>query len=356
MPTISVIVPVYKVEPYLHRCVDSILNQTYTDFELILVDDGSPDGCPAICDEYAAKDSRVIVIHQPNGGVSHARNAGLDIAQGEYIAFVDSDDYIHTQMLNVSYRQAIETGLDLVSFGFHLISQRDAAPNGGGSLHTIVFGNADDRKNYLLEKAQHKRGSWSAWAFLFKTKMIQDNAIRFCTMCNNFAEDMGFVLNCLTCTNGIAEIDDRLYYYEDARETSMMNKSRGICRLNDVNEVARSVEPYYMRCFGHDGFCLIHHAIITNQLIFARGAKHLKLAVNSVSAKDFFHQYCKEFFLSTNGQSIPNKHFPYDYLRRCYDRFLFDENYSRLIIDEIVAWPFLHFRRILRRMSKCLRN
>lgn len=98
-PTISVIVPVYNVEPYLHECVDSILSQTFTDFELILVDDGSPDNCGAICDEYAAKDSRIVVIHQENGGLSAARNAGIDIMRGEHVTFVDSDDLIHSQTL-----------------------------------------------------------------------------------------------------------------------------------------------------------------------------------------------------------------------------------------------------------------
>jgi len=96
MPKISVIVPVYKVEKYIHRCVDSILGQTFTDFELILVDDGSPDNCPAICDEYAAKDGRVRVVHKQNGGLSSARNAGLEIANGKYILFCDSDDYVST--------------------------------------------------------------------------------------------------------------------------------------------------------------------------------------------------------------------------------------------------------------------
>ena len=98
MPLISVIVPVYKVEPYLHRCVDSILCQTYQNLEIILIDDGSPDRCGAICDEYAAKDSRILVIHQENGGLGAARNAGLDICTGEYIAFVDSDDYLEDSM------------------------------------------------------------------------------------------------------------------------------------------------------------------------------------------------------------------------------------------------------------------
>ncbi len=104
---ISVVVPVYNVESYLHRCVDSILAQTFTNFELILVDDGSPDGCPAICDEYAEKDSRVVVIHQANGGLSAARNAGIDWAfansDSQWIMFVDSDDWIHTRMLELTY-------------------------------------------------------------------------------------------------------------------------------------------------------------------------------------------------------------------------------------------------------------
>ena len=109
MPEISVIVPVYRVEPYLRRCVDSILSQTFTDFELILVDDGSPDNCGAICDEYTLKDSRVRVIHKQNGGLSDARNAGIDIAQGNYLTFVDSDDWIHKDYLSYLYLAATES-------------------------------------------------------------------------------------------------------------------------------------------------------------------------------------------------------------------------------------------------------
>ena len=112
MPQITVIVPVYKVEPYLRRCVDSILNQSFTDFELVLVDDGSPDGCGAICDEYAAADSRVHVIHQENGGLSAARNAGIDRAfadsDSEWLAFVDSDDWVHPQYLALLHAAALE--------------------------------------------------------------------------------------------------------------------------------------------------------------------------------------------------------------------------------------------------------
>lgn len=95
---LSVIVPVYKVEPFLKRCVDSIIHQTYKNLEIILVDDGSPDNCGAICDEYANKDDRIKVIHKENGGQSSARNVGIAIAKGDYIAFVDSDDWIDSDM------------------------------------------------------------------------------------------------------------------------------------------------------------------------------------------------------------------------------------------------------------------
>ena len=111
MDLISVIVPVYKVEKYLHKCVDSILAQTYTNLEIILVDDGSPDNCGKICDEYAAKDSRIKVIHQQNGGLSAARNAGLDIATGNYLAFIDSDDYIDNNYIECMAKRLCDGNL-----------------------------------------------------------------------------------------------------------------------------------------------------------------------------------------------------------------------------------------------------
>ena len=117
-PEISVIVPVYRVEKYLNDCIDSILAQTFADFELILVDDGTPDSCPALCDAAAARDSRIRVIHQKNRGLSGARNAGLDIARGRWAAFVDSDDMLLPQALEKAHSTAEKTGADVVLYGF----------------------------------------------------------------------------------------------------------------------------------------------------------------------------------------------------------------------------------------------
>ncbi|MDE6865123.1 MAG: glycosyltransferase [Alistipes sp.] len=117
-PKISIIVPVYKVERYLPQCLDSILGQTFDDWECILVDDGSPDGCPQLCDEYAARDPRFRVIHRENGGLSAARNSGLRVARGEYIGFVDSDDWVAPQMFERLYRLITEHGTDMAQVGY----------------------------------------------------------------------------------------------------------------------------------------------------------------------------------------------------------------------------------------------
>ena len=110
---ISVIVPIYKVEQYLDQCIESVVKQTYRNLEIILVDDGSPDNCPAMCDEWAKKDKRIKVIHKENGGLSDARNAGLDIATGEFIGFVDSDDYIHSEMYEKMHTALVKESADL---------------------------------------------------------------------------------------------------------------------------------------------------------------------------------------------------------------------------------------------------
>ncbi len=117
-PCLSIIVPVYKVEPYLAKCIESIISQTFQDWELILIDDGSPDACPAICDSYAVQDARIRAIHQPNAGVSAARNRGLELARGGYIAFVDSDDYLAPNCYSRVFEAMAGAGAEMGIFGF----------------------------------------------------------------------------------------------------------------------------------------------------------------------------------------------------------------------------------------------
>ena len=161
-PLISVIVPIYAVEDYLRECVDSILAQTWENFELILVDDGSPDNCGAICDGYAARDDRVRVIHQENGGVSAARNAGLDIASGDYISFIDGDDTVAPRFLeclasaDADIAQcgfAYDVGELADSAGFEYIDGREMALRmyGDGDVAYVVVWNKLWRRESLRE-------------------------------------------------------------------------------------------------------------------------------------------------------------------------------------------------------------
>ena len=146
MPEISVIVPVYKAEQYLDRCVKSILEQTYPDFELILVDDGSPDGSPILCDKWAEKDSRVHVIHKKNGGASSARNAGLAIAKGKWVFFSDSDDWIDNKALETLYRMVNEYGVSMAIGRIQVVEEnidRNAALN--ENIYMLSLENLLDR-------------------------------------------------------------------------------------------------------------------------------------------------------------------------------------------------------------------
>ena len=158
-PLVSVIVPVYKVEPYLRRCLDSIVRQTYKNLEIILVDDGSPDGCPAICDEYAAKDSRIVVVHKENGGLSDARNAGLEIAKGEYISFVDSDDWVADVYIEALWTALESQKAELAVCNYHVTE----------SSYTLKISDCDYKPSEVLEPVQAVKKLWSKDAVAFVT-------------------------------------------------------------------------------------------------------------------------------------------------------------------------------------------
>lgn len=170
-PLISVIVPVYKVEQYLERCVKSIINQTYSNLEIILVDDGSPDNCPAICDNYTCLDKRIKVFHKENGGLSDARNAGLEIATGEYITFVDSDDWISDNCIEVLYNSCCQYAAD--------ISIIDTVETDGTKKYENSFSAGLSMQHiYTPEEAMYviftQSGfNTSAWAKLYKYELIQ---------------------------------------------------------------------------------------------------------------------------------------------------------------------------------------
>lgn len=189
MSKISVIVPVYKVEKYLSQCVDSVFAQTITDWELILVDDGSPDRSGAICDEYAAIDQRVKVIHKPNGGVSSARNLGIELASGEWLCFLDSDDWFCETYLEDFGIEEDKSDVDLYMQGFHIIDKNCVTKQG-----------VLDYKVNVIEGAERSNILNSACYKLYRKKIIDENKLFFIVGCS-YGEDHLFTLKYLSIIN-----------------------------------------------------------------------------------------------------------------------------------------------------------
>lgn len=216
MPMISIITPVYNVEKYIHRCIGSILAQSFSDFELILVDDGSPDGCGAICDAYAAQDPRVVVLHQENRGQAAARNRALDIARGEYIAFVDSDDWIHPQFLEVLYRNIRENQGDVSVCGYRKVTEM--IPFQEVQLSTEVLSGKDFVQMGLTGKIPNR--VWLLCDKLFRRECFEH--IRMPE--GRINEDNATVYKVLYEARRVAFCDEILYYYF-YNETSTVNQA-----------------------------------------------------------------------------------------------------------------------------------
>lgn len=225
MPAVSIIIPVYRVENKIRRCLDSILEQTFTDFECILVDDGSPDQSGIICDEYTGKDKRFKVIHQQNAGVSVARNTGLAAAQGEYITFVDSDDYVLADFLEKLYMEIEEHRADISFCNYYSVSA-----DGGFTeqKHGYSRGYILERNGIQDELLEHIRcndnttGYFSLWNKMFSKQLITDNNILLDSKMS-FGEDMMFVLKSFEHCNRIVFVEKCLYCYEQL-ESGLFNK------------------------------------------------------------------------------------------------------------------------------------
>lgn len=297
-PEISIIVPVYKVEQYLARCIDSILAQSFTDFELILVDDGSPDGCPAICDEYAAKDERIHVIHKGNGGVSSARNAGLDAAKGEYISFCDADDYWESSWLESLYTSISSKNADCVSACYTLVDEDgltlEIRSRSSGDYYFVT---CEDKTKFIATKIICNALGWEVCVRLFRSEIIRQKHIRFCEKCENFAEDMGFVLEYTLCSASAVCIANSGYYYVQ-RNDSMMHKSVEEVKLNSMNEISLQVGKRFFSIVGEDvaksQFPIVHFLIMNCQYCKITNSPHYPYLGREIKKIQNEHWYFRQ--------------------------------------------------------------
>ena len=234
----SVIVPVYKVEGYLEQCVESVLQQTYTDFELILVDDGSPDRCPEMCDELAEKDSRIKVLHKENGGASSARNAGLDIASGEYIMFLDSDDYWNDENALQEVYDKAKFGTDIVIFGctdWDIHTNKKVVSRSSYNQEIMQSNDKNMILHYLLSEKKLPGGST---VFMTRRKIIERNSIAFKEGINS--EDYDWVLEVFLNADSFAAIDNPFYTYRKGRIGSITT----VPNMKTINGIIYTVEKW----------------------------------------------------------------------------------------------------------------
>ena len=229
MAKVSVIIPIYKVEKYLSRCLDSVVNQTLEDIEIVLVDDGSPDSCPEICDRYAKKDSRIKVIHKKNEGLGYARNSGMLIATGEYIAFLDSDDYVSKDMYEKVYSELKRTDADCCVTGYVVKKDSGDEIHKENPLGTAVYESDDIITKVLAgmlgskpDQARDTDVGMSVWKCVYRKELLQDKGILFPSERELISEDIIFQIRVLSQVKRVCTLSEVMYYYcENANSQSL---------------------------------------------------------------------------------------------------------------------------------------
>ena len=275
----SIIIPIYGVEAYLPACVESVLNQTFSDYEVILVDDGSPDGCGAICDAYVKKDPRFRVIHKENGGLSSARNAGLEIARGEYVYFLDSDDTIDPKLLE-TVAPIMASGADQVIFQSVRVKDDGSSFVGRRNIcGSFLLDTPQKVFSYLRNTLIPCKVTWSACTSVFSLQNIRKYRQTFRDNREIFAEDMQFSL-CYACHAKRIESIDCCFYHYRIRESSIMDVQKTRSNLGRIHILARTVLEWY-RQFDDcrllsEQFGDLYYHLIAGQFLYGLWSSGLK--------------------------------------------------------------------------------
>ena len=232
---VSAIIPIYNVEKYLDRCIESVVNQTYCNLEIILVDDGSPDNCPQMCDEWAARDSRIKVIHKQNAGLGMARNTGIDHATGTYICFFDSDDYVEPELVEKAYHAAVEYDADMVCYGVNFVNAAGLKTWSLSPVESRVYRGEEVLNDFLpkLVGDDPKTGevfgfTMTAWSTMFSMRCIQRNGWRFVSEREIISEDFYSILKLCSDVEMVCSLSVPLYNYcqNDSSVSRVYRKDR----------------------------------------------------------------------------------------------------------------------------------
>lgn len=243
---VSVVLPIYGVEKYLDRCINSIVHQSYTNLEIILVDDGSTDNCPQICDDWARKDPRIKVIHKINAGLGMARNTGIEHATGEYICFFDSDDYVALDTIEKAYTLAKTESADMVVFGLTNVDKNGRPLNSiVPETKKITYAGNEVQSVFLpdliatVQDSQCRNLYMSAWLCLYSMKMIRENHWRFASERDIISEDVYSLLCLYRHVNRVSVLCEPFYYYcengASLSHTYRADRFERICHFHETS-------------------------------------------------------------------------------------------------------------------------
>lgn len=303
MPKVTVVVPVYNVEAYVGKCIDSILEQSFSDFELILVDDGSTDSGGKICDRYAEKDGRIRVIHQKNEGLGGARNTGIKAAVGVYLLFVDSDDTIAPHTIEATYSKAVETNADMVVFGFQSVGED------GQALQ--VFLDPVQKNKPLLPTTDRDvfLASPNAWNKLYKKELFEKSGLLYPSRV--WYEDIRVTVKLYLFAEKVVFIEDVLYFYLIRPGSIMQNKN--VERNAEIIEAFQDIVSYFQQNGRFEEFrneleylCIFHLYIAASVRVIRADRKHGLMDELQGYMETVFPNFQKNPYLGslTRNQSI----------------------------------------------------
>lgn len=309
MPKVSIIVPVYNVEAYLLECVESLRNQTLEDIEIILVDDESPDNCPEMCDRYAEEDSRIKVIHKKNEGLGFARNAGLSVATGEYVAFTDSDDYEDINTYEKLYRLAESLDGDVVYYKFIGDVKNDAS--------TKCLTSDQEIRNLLLnmvanapERIKDRDIQVSSCTGLYRRDLLEDNRIRFHSERELISEDLIFNIDILSCAKKVVVTELQFYFYR------VISQSLTHTIRNDRHEMNKNFYLYLKKRMHELGYgdegekrCVRLFLGYSRSTIFGICASNIKIKEKRIRVSDI----CTDEIFCRIHDEYPYKKLPIKY-------------------------------------------
>lgn len=251
---VTVIIPVYNVEQYLEKCLESIINQTYKKLQIILVNDGSTDHSYQICLEYQKKDERIEVINKENGGLSSARNAGLNHAKGEYCYFVDSDDYVKETLIEDAVKEMEAAQADLVVFGYQKIFENDNEPEEFVPDNTVdILEDITDRMDYFTDVYCTYEIGYEVWNKLYRTEIICQNQLRFEKNKEIFAEDICFNAYYLMHVKNVVRIDKILHYYL-IRDNSLSGIVKAEPKVTQFHNLIQYICKYILENYQIENF------------------------------------------------------------------------------------------------------